>query len=127
MGYLRMYLILVVCVKILFLYFALRHLFFRAILLKNPKNTEYKDSLERTKIYKDQTEFVFTNMMALLFIYIFNPRYQNEKYITNETKLLMYLFGFIIIITSDWNQFISESTILYVLKKHEDIKKINLN
>jgi hypothetical protein len=127
MGYLRMYLILVVCVKILFLYFALRHLFFRAMLLKNPKNTVYKDSLERTKIYKDQTEFVFTNMMALLFIYIFNPRNQNEKYITNETKLLMYLFGFIIIITSDWNQFISESTILYVLKKHEDIKKINLN
>lgn len=123
MGYLRMYLILVVCVKFLFLYFALRHLYFRAMLLKNPTNVVYKDSLERSKTRKDQTEFVFTNMMALLFIYIFNPRHQNEKYITKETKLLMYIFGFIIIITSDWNQFISESTIFNVLKKHEELKK----
>ena len=35
----------------------------------------------------------------------------------------MYIFGFIIIITSDWNQFISESTIFNVLKKHEELKK----
>ena len=122
MEYLKIYLFLIVCVKCLFLFFAIRHLYFRAMLLKNPTNAVYKDSLEKTKIYKDQTEFVFTSMMALLFIYIFNPRHQNEKYITKETKLLMYIFGFVIIITSDWNQFISESTIFYVLKKHEEIK-----
>jgi uncharacterized membrane protein len=93
------------------------------MLLKQPNNASYKESLEKTKIYKDQTEFVFINLMALLFIYIFNPRYQNEKYVDKETKILMYIFGFVIIITSDWNQFISESTIIYVLKKHDQIKK----
>jgi len=123
MEYLKIYLIFVVLVKCLFIYFALRHLYFRAMLLKQPNNASYKESLEKTKIYKDQTEFVFINLMALLFIYIFNPRYQNEKYVDKETKILMYIFGFVIIITSDWNQFISESTIIYVLKKHDQIKK----
>jgi uncharacterized membrane protein len=93
------------------------------MLLKNPKNKTYQEDLKRTYRYKDQTEFVFTNMMAVLLIYIFNPRQQNEKYISKETKLLMYVFGFIIIITSDWNQFIDESTIWYVLKTHESIKQ----
>ena len=125
MEYLKIYLIFVVFVKCLFLFFALRHLYFRAMLLKQPNNATYKESLEKTKIYKDKTEFVFTNLMALLFIYIFNPRNQNEKYIEKETKLLMYIFGFVIIITSDWNQFISESTILYVLKKQDQMKKAN--
>ena len=123
MGFLMIYLYLIVCVKLLFLFFALRHLYFRAMLLKNPKNKTYQEDLKRTYKYKDQTEFVFTNMMAVLLIYIFNPRQQNEKYISKETKLLMYVFGFIIIITSDWNQFIDESTIWYVLKTHESIKK----
>jgi uncharacterized membrane protein len=116
MGYLIYYLYLIVFVKLLFLFFALSHLYFRAMLLKNPKNTKYQTELEKTNIYKGQTEFVFTNMMALLLIYIFNPKNQNEKNIDKETKILMYIFGFIIIITSDWNQFIDESTIWYLLK-----------
>jgi uncharacterized membrane protein len=93
------------------------------MLLKNPKNTIYPEDIKRTNQYKDQVEFVFTNMMAVLLIYIFNPRQQNEKYISKETKLLMYIFGFIIIITSDWNQFIDESTIWYLIKQHAKITK----
>ena len=123
MGYLKIYLILIVLVKCLFLYFALKHLYFRAMLLKQPNNAEYKDNLIKTNLYKRQAEFIFTNMMAALFIYIFNPRYQNEKYIGKETKLLMYIFGFIIIITSDWNEFINESIISGLLKKHDEMKK----
>jgi hypothetical protein len=123
MGYLVIYLYFIVTVKILFLFFALRHLYFRAMLLKYPKNKEYLEGLKRTSIYKTQVDFVFTNMMAVLLIYIFNPRQQNEKYISKETKFLMYIFGFIIIVTSDWNQFIDDSTILYLVPHHKTTKK----
>jgi hypothetical protein len=37
-------------------------------------------------------------MMALLFVYIFNPMQQNEKYIGKELKRIIFIFGLIIIL-----------------------------
>jgi hypothetical protein len=98
MGYLIIFLILLVFIKLLYLYFIFKHLYFKTILLKEPKNVVYKDTLERTKSYKDQIETIFKIMMALLFIYIFNPMQQNEKYIGKEIKNIIFIFGFIIIL-----------------------------
>lgn len=98
MGYLIIFLILLVFIKLLYLYFILKHLYFKTIFLKEPKNVVYKDTLERTKSYKDQIETIFKIMMALLFIYIFNPMQHNEKYIGKEIKNIIFIFGFIIIL-----------------------------
>jgi hypothetical protein len=112
MSLFRIYLYLIICVKITFLFFSLRHLYFRALIIKNPKNDEYKKKLDDVIQYKNQTEFIFSIMMGLLIIFIFNPNHKNEIYLNNEAKLLLYLFGIIIIITSDWSKFISNSLIL---------------
>jgi len=33
--------------------------------------------------------------------------------IDNETKILLYLFGFILLLTSDWDQFFQDSRISF--------------
>ena len=48
----------------------------------------------------------------MLLIAIFYPRENNIKYINNHVKLLFYLFGWILIITANWNLFFHESLIL---------------
>uniref|UniRef100_A0A6C0E342 Uncharacterized protein n=1 Tax=viral metagenome TaxID=1070528 RepID=A0A6C0E342_9ZZZZ len=53
--------------------------------------------------WRKRTEFIYFISMALLLIIIFNPSYQNKKYINKEMGILFWLFGFIIIVTSDWS------------------------
>jgi hypothetical protein len=48
--------------------------------------------------------------MAGLIIYLFNPRHSREKLIDYETKVLLYLFGFILLLTANWSAFVEEST-----------------
>jgi hypothetical protein len=60
--------------------------------------------------------------MAILIIYLFNPRQKRNDLLDNkETKLLMYIFGIVLIFTSNWVQFISDSTIISILHKHKFI------
>ena len=85
-------------IKLLYLYLIFKHVYLRRMLLKEPNNFVYKNTLEITKSYKDQIEFIFKIMMALLFIYIFNPIQQNEKYIGKELKSTIFIFGIMIIL-----------------------------
>jgi len=70
---------------------------------------------ENTEIYKTffywkgRVEFVFIILMALLLMYLFNPRQNRLFMINRETKMLLYLFGVVLIITADWSYFIHES------------------
>ena len=54
--------------------------------------------------------------MSILLIYIFNPRIERTKYINNEIKLLLYLFGFITLLTAEWGIFFKESPIVKDIK-----------
>jgi len=47
--------------------------------------------------------------MALLLLYLFNPMQGKSVMISGETKLLLYLFGFVLLITAKWNTFIEEA------------------
>jgi hypothetical protein len=44
-----------------------------------------------------------------LLTYLFNPRQNRNNMINGETKLLLYLFGFVLLITANWSTFIGES------------------
>ena len=63
--------------------------------------------------YKDKVESVFFVSMALLIIYVFNPRTSHP--VTKEEKYLLFLFGIIILITTNWKTFIYDrkNRILY--------------
>ena len=101
-----MYVTLIFVVKVAFILFALTHLYYRTkgeLDSKKDKNVVY---------WKERCEFVFIVLMSLLLIYLFNPRQPKLYLINNETKILLYLFGFILILTAKWEVFFGESKLL---------------
>jgi len=66
--------------------------------------------LDKNIVYwKERFEFVFVLLMAILLIYLFNPRKERMVMIDGETKILFYLFGFVLLITAKWGDFFHES------------------
>ena len=55
--------------------------------------------------------------MAILLIYLFNPRTERIVMIDNETKLLLYLFGIVLLITAKWDDFFHEAKWFQYLQK----------
>jgi hypothetical protein len=47
--------------------------------------------------------------MALLLIYVFNPRKSHINLLNKEIQILLYLFGFVLLITANWATFLHES------------------
>lgn len=103
---LRSYIILIIIVKFCFLLLVLHLLVVKRRLKKNPDNIKFKASLEMINRRKYRVEFIFTILMACLLIYLFYPNRKEHLLIDYETRLLLYLFGFILIITADWGSFI---------------------
>jgi hypothetical protein len=66
---------------------------------------------------KGRAEFIFICMMAILLIILFNPRTSKSVTISGEPKLLLYLFGIVLLITADWKKFIHESRWFEKLQK----------
>ena len=87
----------------------------------------HSDTLFGTNIlfWSDRVEFIYTFLMAILIISLFrNAISEGELCIYDkETLFLMYVFGFILLFTADWNQFISESTIITNIQNSLGIKK----
>lgn len=101
----------IIIVKVLFIVFSLTHLYYK---LKGQE----EDKINLESVYwRGRLEFIFTISMAILLIYLFNPRYNHEKMITHETKILLYMFGFILIIIAEWGEFIKENKFIEYLQK----------
>jgi hypothetical protein len=93
-----------------------------------------KDTLFSTNVlfWADRIEFIYTFLMAILIIALFKNAVKVGVLCIydKETIFLMYVFGFILLFTADWNEFISESTIitniqniLGIKPKVEEVKK----
>jgi hypothetical protein len=98
------YIILIFIVKIAFVILAVYRLYIKA---KNPKD---KKLLETVEFWKGRFEFMFITLMSILLIYLFYPRANRINMIDGETKLLLYLFGFVLLLTENWSSFIHESS-----------------
>jgi hypothetical protein len=71
---------------------------------KDPKNTK---KIEKIQYAKDLIEVLFKGLMAVLLIMLFNPRTSKETMkLDFETRVLLYLFGFILLLTADWKSII---------------------
>ena len=103
MNYFTSYIYFIIGIKIIFILLSITHIYLK---VKGEADTD----LDKNIIYwKERIEFVFIILMALLLIYVFNPRIPHTNLLNYEVKLLFYLFGIILIITSDWGIFIRES------------------
>ena len=75
---------------------------------KNETNSELD---KEVLFWRERVEFIFILLMAILLIFLFNP-YKNKMYmINNETKVLLYLFGIVLIITAKWETFFKTSSV----------------
>ena len=73
---------------------------------KGKEDTELNKNIV---IWKERFEFIFMNLMAVLLIYVFYPKANRSELISKETKLLLFLFGFVLLLTANWNEFIENS------------------
>lgn len=103
MNYLALYTTLIIIVKVIFLFLAIYE---RHLERTQPKNNSL---VNKISIYKERADFIFVAMMSLLLIFLFNPRENNILLINKETKMLIFLFGVILIITANWKLFIHET------------------
>ena len=103
---------LIFFVKLIFILLALSEKYYKF------SGKEDKDVYKNITYWKDRIEFIFIILMSILLTYLFNPKFNRENLIDGEIKLLLFLFGFILIFTAKWNIFIEES------KWFTDVKQI---
>ena len=97
------FIVFIIFIKIVFILSALGHL------VLSHSNTKTAKKLDPKLVYwKERTEFIFIASMSILLIYHFNPR-GPKKPISAETALIFFLFGWIMLITADWNIFFKEA------------------
>lgn len=98
------YITIIFIVKIMFIALAIYSLYLKA---KKSKDTK---KIQTVQFWKERMEFIFITLMSILLIYLFNPRSAMKPImIDGETKLLLYLFGFVLLLTENWSNFIHES------------------
>ena len=103
MNYFDLFITLIFIVKLLFIILAVYRLYVKS---RKPQD---KKLLTKVEFWKHRVEFLFITLMSILLIYLFNLRANNINMINGETKLLLFLFGFVLLLTENWSSFIHES------------------
>ena len=99
------YIHLIIFIKVLFFCFATSHLYLKV------KGKAHSETDEKILFWKTRIEFIFIILIAFLLIYLFNPTSNMCANLDKETKLLLCLFGFILLITANWSVVIKENTL----------------
>jgi len=99
---LDLYVLFLIIIKCIFVAAALGHL----VLAHTDSSFDKYDM--KLIYWKERTEFVFIVSMSILLIYYFHPIIQSRP-MSSETKLLFFLFGWILLVTAKWKIFITEA------------------
>lgn len=103
MNYFTVYISTVILVKLAFITLSVIHVYLK---LKY-NNTS---PLDQTVVYwKERVEFIFVFLIACLLIYLFAPPQNKGVEVIGETKIVLYLFGFVLLITAKWEEFLKAS------------------
>ena len=128
MSALDKYITFIFIIKIIFIILAIVNLYLKKQIPLEEKEKQEKQEKQSDKIKKQietqqkiemlktHIELLFKFLMALLIIYIFNPR-ENRLYLINyEAKVLFFLFGIILIFTANWKQIFKESSLVIYIQ-----------
>lgn len=85
-------------VKIIYFIFILLVIYFT-----HKKNNKL---IEIFTYWKSQIEFLYTVLMSILLIILFNPYVTEIKLIDEETRILFFMYGLIMLINSHWELFL---------------------
>ncbi len=121
MSFLDYYIYFIFFIKIIFVILAIVNLYLKKQLPveDKDKNKDKTDKIkkqietqQKIEYWKTHIELLFKFLMALLLIYIFNPRQNRIHLIDKEAKVLFFLFGIILVATADWKHIFKESRIV---------------
>jgi hypothetical protein len=107
----------IIFLKIVFISLSLISIYLKRKTKEKPETQEDSKLIIQIDYWEMRFEFIFNIMMSILLIYVFNPNSNNLYLITNETKFLLYLFGVILIIKSNWSEFFNEFSWFSTLQK----------
>jgi len=116
MNYLKMYTTLIFAVKFIFIILAITQIYLK---VSQMPNTVFVNTVD---YWKSRVEFIFVLLMAILLIYLFAPPMNKSVEIAGESKLLLFLFGTILLTTAKWGDFFNESP---TIVKLQDILGVN--
>ena len=111
MSYFHNYIYLIIFVKLLFVVLATSHFYLKS------KGEADSDLNKKIVYWEHRVEFIFEILMAFLLIYLFNPRHDHTSLIDHHVKILLFIFGFLLLITSKWSTFFAESKWFINLQK----------
>jgi hypothetical protein len=118
MSFLDTYIYFIFFIKIIFVILAIVNLYLKKQIPVEEKDKNKSDKIkkqietqQKIEYWKTHIELLFKFLMALLLIYIFNPRQNRIQLIDKEAKLLFFLFGIILVATADWKHIFKESQI----------------
>ena len=125
MSALDKYITFIFIIKIIFIILAIVNLYLKKQIPLEEKEKQEKQSdkikkqietQQKIEMLKTHVELLFNFLIALLIIYIFNPR-ENRLYLINyEAKVLFFLFGIILIFTANWKQIFKESPLVIYIQ-----------
>jgi hypothetical protein len=72
------------------------------------KKNGNEETIEKIEYWKQRCEFVFVIGMAVILIITFTP-WRSKVIIDYETRLLLFMLGWILLITAKWSDFFHQA------------------
>ena len=112
MDLLNIYVIIIFIVKLIFLYFLLAEAVSKAKLKKDNSSQNMKE-YKKNAYFKERIELLFKFLMSIFLIYVFYPRRKIPIVLTMEMRVLLFIFGIVLIVSAKWHDILEHSFILH--------------
>jgi len=97
------YVLFIIFIKILFIIFATVTFLLRLKIKFSNNNNKIVRIYNNLSVCKEVLELLFIVSTALICIIVFYPFYKEVVIIDKSTRTLLFLYGFIILITAKWS------------------------
>jgi uncharacterized membrane protein YiaA len=96
------FVVFIIFVKVLFVVFSALEIYYK---VEKKENSAWSNW---ALYWKERLEFIFIISVSLLCIVLFNPISSGALVIDYHVRFLLFVYGFIILITSNWHTFFGE-------------------
>ena len=119
MNLLTSYVTLIFIIKIIFIYFAIRTLILSERKNNKDDKTNKEDEIDKeyntNKYFKERFELLFKLLMSFFLIFVFYPHRKKPIALNFESRLLLCLFGVILLLSAKWKEILDTSYINNIL------------
>ena len=111
--FIKYYIFLILVVKVIVLFLVISSFLINKSIENKPEvKQNYSHLLKIYSKSKEQFHFIFGILMGILLIILFNPYTKNPIILNNEDKIILWLFGYVLIISADWSNFMHDWKII---------------